>query len=183
MPHTCSFERLIVELTELLEAAISQHGLQVKKIFKCWHMAGYFSRILEKKYYFFPTCQVRVVRFYKSCPSSPSSSSCPRPPPLCRHLCHHLRQLYVARCRSQWAAPDLRGELPSGVGSAGPHPGSAQAERAAPLTGQKKNVRRCVRKGRQKYVRRNVNRIIRRYVRKHVRKECQKIRQKECQKK
>ena len=109
------------------------------------------------KVFFFPTCQVRIVRFYKSCPlllllllllllvllfasSSPSSS-----PALC--------------CRAQWASPDLSrelerewaaqdlnggarewsghrrtstGKLPSGVGSAGPRPGSLRAGRAVP---------------------------------------------------
>ena len=77
------------------------------------------------------------------------------------------------------------GELPSGVGSAGPHPGRAQAKWAADLIGQKKNVRRYARKGFQKIYQKRISENIsdeniRRYVRKHVRKECQKIYQKEC---
>ena len=101
---------------------------------------------------FFPACQVRVVRFYKSCPfpsSSPSPSpSPPRRPPLCRHLGLHLRHLYVAMGSAgsqleaamamgsagpQPGAPDCNGqrrtstgELTSGVGSAGPHPGAPE---------------------------------------------------------
>ena len=116
----------------------------------------------------FPTCQVRVVGFYVSCPpssssfpSSPSPSSpsspCPRP----TSLCHLLRQLYVARCRSQWAAPDLIKEGQIAVGSAGPQQGgsdrsgrcrtstgSSRAEWAAPdLTSQQVYQKIC-----QKYV-------------------------------
>ena len=82
---------------------------------------------------FSPTCQVRVVRFYKSCPSpsspsspssssspsSPSSPSPPRPPPLCRHLRHHLRQQYVAMrsARSQLQAADRSGQRRTSTGS------------------------------------------------------------------
>ena len=118
----------------------------------------------------FPTCQVRVVRFYKSC--------------LARRLI--LLRVVLLSCMLQWAAPDLNcklqiavgsagpqpgaqdysgqrrtstGELASGVCSAGPHPGSFRAEWATPdLTSQKKDVRR------------------------YVKKECQKICQHECPK-
>ena len=88
---------------------------------------------------FFPTCQVRVVRFYQSCS--------PPPPPrlailllllllLRQHLLHHLclhfhvhcclansspsssptSELSVHRWTSTW-------DLPSSVGTAGPQPG------------------------------------------------------------
>ena len=74
--------------------------------------------------YFFPTCQVRVVRFYVGCPLP--SSPCPRPTSLCRHLRHLLRQLYVAKCRSQWAAPGFNRQLQIAVGSAGPQQGAPE---------------------------------------------------------
>ena len=152
------------------------------------------SCMLCKNVWYFPTCQVRVVRFYVSCPrppsSSPSSSSpspCLRPTSLCRHFVHLLRQLYVARCRWQWAAPDLNrevdmgstgpqqggsdasgqrrtstGELQIAVGSAGHHPGGSGADWAMPdLTSQN---------------------ICQKICQKYVRQECQKICQKKCQK-
>ena len=108
---------------------------------------------------FFPTCQVRVVRLYKSC--SPSSPAGPQQGASDRT---RQRRTSTRSVRSQWAAPDLNkecqiadcsgqrrtstgssrlqwaalgltrgvpersgqrrtspGELPSGVGSAGPH--------------------------------------------------------------
>ena len=74
----------------------------------------------------FPTRQVRVVRFYKSCPPSPS----PRRPP----LCHHLRQQYVAMgsAGSQLQAADRSGQRRTSTGS-------RRSEWAAPdLTSQKK---------------------------------------------
>ena len=115
---------------------------------------------------FFPTCQ--VVRFYKSC-SPPPSPSPPRPPALCRHVRHHLRQLCVASCRLQCAMPDLArgalersvqcrtffGELPSGECRRGApersvqrrtSPGSARAECAAPDPSCQKRNRKYVRK-------------------------------------
>ena len=114
----------------------------------------------------------------------------------------------VARCRSQSARPDLNrelsgqrrtspGELPSGVGSAGPHPGSSRAEWAAPdLSCQKrisenmsdKNVKGYVRKECQKNIRKiseiiskrlsedtsekDVKNNVRNNVRRYVRKGC-----------
>ena len=93
----------------------------------------------------FPTCQVRVGRFYVSCPSPPSPSSSPSPsspsssPSFSPDLNMELPIAVgsagsTASSRLQWAAPDLTrgapertgqrrtspGELPSGVGSAGP---------------------------------------------------------------
>ena len=97
------------------------------------------------------------------------------------------------RVRLQWAAPDLKPALqiavgsagpqlgawdcsgqrrtsprglPSGVGSAGPHPGISRAEWAAPdLTSQK-----------------ICQKICQNICQKYVRQECQKICQKQCQK-
>ena len=142
--------------------------------------------------------QVRVVRFYKSCPLPPL-------PPLPLLLlvlffavifavvfcCNGQRRISIATCRSQWAAPGLKGELvrgvgsagpqrgapdcgqrragsagarlPSGVGSAGPRPGSFRAGWAAPVLSRQK---RC-QKERQKI----------------GQKKCQKICQKKCPKK
>ena len=56
---------------------------------------------------FFPTCQVRVVRFYVRCPDHPS------PPPLPRTS--------TASSRSQWASPDLICQFCLAVVVAGPH--------------------------------------------------------------
>ena len=148
----------------------------------------------------FPTCQVRVVRFYVCCPPPSPSPPSPLLPPLRLFLlvfadifavlfarCHQM-STWTSRLqwaapdlnsdsRLQWAAPDLNrgalertgqrrtsaGGLWSGLGNAGPHPGTSRAEWAAPdLSCQKICQKMC-----QKY----------------VRKECQKICQKKCQKK
>ena len=67
--------------------------------------------------FLFPTCQVRVVRFYVCCPSSffsfSSSSSCSSSSfvlLLRRHPCRPLRQM----------SPDAKRDLQSAVGNAGP---------------------------------------------------------------
>ena len=180
----------VSESLGLVEPAIA--GCESCRPVRDWRPTKRVSRYPSKKpvaTFFFPTCQVRVVRFYVSCPSSSSSSSSssspsPPRPPLCRHLRHHLRQLYVAmgsarpqqgapECsgqrrtstgssRLQWAAPDLNRELQIAVGSAGPHPGGSRAEWAAPdLSCQK---------------------ICQKICQKYVSQECQKICQKKCQK-
>ena len=110
---------------------------------------------------YFPTCQVRVVRFYQSaCPpatssSSSSSTSCPpRPPPRLRLFHLHFRlanlansspissptsQLSVHRWTSTCELPRLSvhrwtstWDLPSSVCTAGPQPGTCPAK-CAPL--------------------------------------------------
>ena len=83
---------------------------------------------------FFPTCQVRVVRFYVSClllppaSSSSSSSSPPRPPrPPC-HPCRPCRPRRPRRPRPtatrdpQCFLPDLNHDHPRPVFPAGPQP-------------------------------------------------------------
>ena len=78
---------------------------------------------------FFPTCQVRVVRFYQGCCSSPPPPSSPPPspppplPPLPCPLppCQLLVKLF-ANFRAQWALLDLNCRLPIWVGTAGPQP-------------------------------------------------------------
>ena len=104
----------------------------------------------ETKPWFFPTCQVRVVRFYQSCfffrassssISSSSSSSqsrsqwaqpdlhCERqipvgtagPPPRAQDPSGHCRTS-TATSRSQWALPDLNRDFQIAVGTAGPQP-------------------------------------------------------------
>ena len=69
---------------------------------------------------FFPTCQVRVVRFYQSCsPPPPPHPPPPRPPPPPRSpdFSRHCRTS-TASARSQ----DLNRELQIPVGTAGPQP-------------------------------------------------------------
>ena len=66
---------------------------------------------------FFPTCQVRVVRFYQSCSPPPP----PPPPPRSPDPSGHSRTP-TASCRSQGALPDLNRELQIPVGTAGPQP-------------------------------------------------------------
>ena len=167
--------------------------------------------------FFFPTCQVRVVRFYVCCPSfllhSSSSSSFLLPPRLRRRPRRPLRQMSpdvnmdlqnaVGSAGPQQQAPDCSGqrrtstgECSSGLGNAGPQPGSSGADWATPdltrgrpeRTGQRRTsaarryVRRCVRNMSEKNVRKNVRRYVKRNVRKNVRKECQKECQKICQK-
>ena len=64
--------------------------------------------------FFFPTCQVRVVRFYVSCPapSSPFPSPPPSPSP---------RWTSFASSWSQWSSPDLICQFCLAVVVAGPH--------------------------------------------------------------
>ena len=58
--------------------------------------------------YFFPTCQVRVVRFYVSCPAPSSPSPSPR-------------RTSSASSWSQWSSPDLICQFCLAVVVAGPH--------------------------------------------------------------
>ena len=78
-------------------------------------------RYVKLLYSFFPTCQVRVVRFYQSCspPPPPPPPSPPRPPPRSPDPSGHCRTS-TASSRSQ--LPDLNRELQISVGTAGPQP-------------------------------------------------------------
>ena len=73
----------------------------------------------------FPTCQVRVVRFYQSCSPPPPPLPPPPPhrppPPRSPDPSGHSRTS-TASSRSQWALPDLNRELQIAVGTAGPQP-------------------------------------------------------------
>ena len=69
--------------------------------------------------FLFPTCQVRVVRFYQSC--SPPPPPHPPPPPRSPDPSGHCRTS-TASCRSQWALPDLNRELQIPVATARPQP-------------------------------------------------------------
>ena len=137
---------------------------------------------------FFPTCEVRVVRFYKSCPSP--FSLLPSPSSLLLPLCVVLlfavifaiifASCMLQSCRSQWAAPDLntelqiavgsaRRELASGVGSAGPGPAEKICQKICQKECQKicrKICKTCSKAGR--YGRKNVRRYVKRYVRMFV---------------
>ena len=66
---------------------------------------------------FFPTCQVRVVRFYVSCPPPP-----PRPPPLLFLLVLLLPLHLVVYLLRPCDVPDLNHDLVSSVWRAGPQP-------------------------------------------------------------
>ena len=155
----------------------------------------HFQFLWSSTFWFFPTCQVRVVRFYVCCPSllpsflpllpsffllfasssSSSQTSSPSSSPnvaRCQHGppgCSGQRRTSTASSRLQWAAPDLNrgaleptgqrrtspGELWSGLGNAGTHPGSPRAEWAAPdLSCQKICQKMC-----QKYVRKKCQMI------------------------
>ena len=100
---------------------------------------------------FFPTCQVRVVRFYQSCspppPPPPPSPPPPLPPPVSPRPClHQLFAKLFANFRAQCALLDLNlgpsqlsahcwtstWDLPSSVRTAGPQPGTFPAQ-CAPL--------------------------------------------------
>ena len=82
-----------------------------------------FQRGRYTTIYFFPTCQVRVVRFYQSCspPPSPPPPSPLRPPPRSPDPSGHSRTS-TANSRSQWALPDLNRDFQIAVGTAGPQP-------------------------------------------------------------
>ena len=85
-------------------------------------------------WYLFPTCQVRVVRFYVSCllllpasclppacllpPRRPSAASCLLPPPAASCL---VLLLFV-NCDPQCSLPDLNHDHPRPVFPAGPQP-------------------------------------------------------------
>ena len=100
---------------------------------------------LKKLQPLFPTCQVRVVRFYQSCspppPPHPPPPSPPRPPPRSPDPNREFQiavgtagpqprlpdrsghcRTSTATSRSQWALPDLDRDFQIAVGSAGPQP-------------------------------------------------------------
>ena len=74
---------------------------------------------------FFPTCQVRVVRFYQSCspppPPRPPPPPHPPPPPRSPDPSVHSRTS-TASSRSQWALQDLNRDFHIAVATAGPQP-------------------------------------------------------------
>ena len=94
---------------------------------------------------FFPTCQVRVVRFCYSCsppppprphpptPSSPPPSPPASPPPPLHPLpcslppCQLFAKLF-ANFRTQWALLDLNCKGLSALGTSGPQPGTFRAQ-------------------------------------------------------
>ena len=95
-------------------------------------LLGHFCLHLK---YFFPTCQVRVVRFYLSCLLLPpllllssSSSRCPRRPSRCPPLVVLLVSLSSSSSCStatrdpQCSLPDLNHDHPRPVFPAGPQP-------------------------------------------------------------
>ena len=103
-------------------------------------MAGYWIWFIWSTT-FFPTCQVRVVRFYQSCSSPPSSSSFLL---LLLLLFYHLCLHFPFHClANSWPSSSPTSELsahcwtstwdlPSSVRTAGPQPGTCRAQ-CAPL--------------------------------------------------
>ena len=121
--------------------------------FSTWKHLFCFRRL------FFPTCQVRVVRFYQSCsppPPPPPPSPPPPPPPVSPRPCLHQLPPPLPPCQlfaklfanfpAQCALLDLNlgpsqlsahrwtstWDLPSSVRTAGPQPGTFRAQ-CAPL--------------------------------------------------
>ena len=121
---------------------------------------------------FFPTCQVRVVRFYQSCSPPPPRPPPPRSPDPSGHC-----RTSTASCRSQWALPDpdLNRELQIPVGTAGPQP------RAPDPSG---HCRTSTATSRSQWALPGLNRNFQIAVGTagHQREECQKRCQIECQK-
>ena len=90
----------------------------------------------------FPTCQVRVIRFYHSCPPPPPPPPHPPPPPPSPPVfpppplhplscslppCQLFAKLF-ANFRTQWALLDLNCQGLSALGTAGPQPGTFRAQ-------------------------------------------------------
>ena len=151
---------------------------------------------------FFPTCQVRVVRFYVCCPSSFSFLPSFFLADILAVLFARCRQMSTWTSRLQWAAPGLNRELQIAVGSAGPQPGSSGADWATPdltrgapeRTGQRRTSTGDLPSGvgsagpqlpedmSEEMSKDMSEKSVRRYVRRNVRKACQKICQKKCPK-
>ena len=112
---------------------------------------------------FFPTCQLRVSRFYQSCllllPFLLPSSFLPR--------------IATASSRSQWALPDLNRELQISVGTAGPRPRAPDLSGHGRAVPTPENARIDDRK--------NVK-IDAREIQRERQHKCQKVCQIECQK-
>ena len=159
--------------------------------------------------YLFPTCQVRVVRFYvslfsSSASASSSSSASSSVSMSCRdsvssvwHAGPQLRSCeFSVACRTptailqvQCGVPDPNRDPAISVWRPGPQPRSCEFSVAsrtptAILWVQcgVPDLKYCVRKFVRKNDRRYVRKNDRRYVRRNVRKICQKICQKSCQK-
>ena len=128
----------------------------------------------------FPTCHVRVVRFYQSC--SPPPPPHPPPPPRSPDPSGHSRTS-TASSRSQWALPGLNRELQIAVGTAGPQPR---------LPGRSGHCRTSTATSRLQWALPDLNRDFqiavgtagpqREECQKRCQIECQKICQIECQK-
>ena len=83
-----------------------------------WPLTYYSSWYLR----FFPTCQVRVVRFYHSCSSSASAASSSSSFLLASFLANLLRRSCLASSGSQCAPLDLNRKDPIAVCTPGPQP-------------------------------------------------------------
>ena len=169
-------------------------------VFSC--VLQFFLISLVLQFCFFPTCHVRVIRFYNCCLLSSSSSSflsasssslpssSPSPSPTV--CCNGQRRISTANCRSQWAPPDLNREGQIAMGSTGPQDlnpgapersGQCRASTGELPSGVGSTGPQLPEKNR-KYVRKESRKICQKIcqkndVRKYAKKECQKI----CQKK
>ena len=138
----------------------------------------------------FPTCQVRAVRFYVSSSppllsspllsSSPSSPSSPLTFSSSWSFFSLLLSTVIPHCKC--SVPDLNRDRPRPVFATGPQPRSFAPSVRCRTSTSRKNVRRDARRNVRQNVRKNVRRYARKYVRKTARRICQKECEKECQK-
>ena len=116
---------IISHVVELVDVKICLKKIQFLAFFNCW-------KIL------FPTCQVRVVRFYQSCsphPPPPRPPPSPPPPSSSSSASSSSSTTSASTSRSTVALPTLGQalrQLRSSVRTAGPQPGTFPAQ-CAPL--------------------------------------------------
>ena len=103
-----------------------------KKLCMVFFLCRFYAGLLLDLLYvvhvlFFPTCQVRVVRFYQSCSSSPPPPRSLPPLPSSLPPCQLFAKLF-ANFRTQWPLLDLNCKGLSALGTAGPQPGTFRAQ-------------------------------------------------------
>ena len=128
---TCNRQGIAATHTMMMWRSPLQNIISLRagspKIEQFW-VLNIFFRILSV--HLFPTCQVRVVRFYQSCssPSPPPSPPPPLPPLPCSLPPCQLFAKFFANFRTQWALLDLNCKGLSALSTAGPQPGTFRAQ-------------------------------------------------------